>query len=254
MILLHDQMQDDRIWGRLRPELASFAEVRTVQPPPLHVLGARAWAAHIAEHARAALPAAVDLAVGLGGAGQAAVELVASGHAGAALLINPDRAPVVDESTVWGELAEPEADERLDQFFERLEPHLDGFTEHGTLSAEGIQALVDATFATADEPVDPAQLDLLRQMMTEQLTASVPVRYEQAAPDQPSWLTLLEAVPSRCTVAIAADRRIDAWADFETSLRGRVPEVGIVRLGTPGNDLLWQPAELAGLIRDLLDR
>lgn len=254
MILLHDQLQDERVWVRLQPMVAAYAEVRTVRLPPLHTIGASAWATHIASYARASItPGAVDLAVTVGGAGQAAAELVADGHARAALLIDPDPAPLADE-TARELLSEPDVGDRLTQFFMHISPHLEEFVSHGTLSEEGIQALVDATFeANEEQPQD--QLDLLRQMMTEQLAASLPLDLaaQRGSPSgQPDWVTQLTPVAGRCTIAICTAHRVYSRLDFEAALRRRVPEVAIIRLAAPASSILWRPDEVSDLVHDLL--
>jgi hypothetical protein len=199
-------------------------------------------------------PDAVDLAVGIGGAGEAGVQLVGDGVAHAALLVDPDLTPLADESTVQL-LREPEAAGKLEAFFQGMDPHLEEFQREGTLSQDGVEALVNATFAD-DQDLPATRRELLRQMMREQLRATLPLdvaAQHSALPERADWITQLAPIADRCTVATDFERGWNSQLGFEAVLRRRAPDVTIVGLTSSSSHILAHPPdEIAALIRGLL--
>jgi hypothetical protein len=257
VLLLHDQLQDARIWYRLEPAVATFAAVRTISLPPMHTIGhASAWADHIERHARSEIsPGTVDLAVAVGGAGEAGIGLVSDGYADAALLLDPDAQPLImevigptDESAQQA-LRNPEISGPLEELFQSLDPGMaDEFATHGTLPAEGVDTFVDTVLGADND-------ELLRQIFKEQLTATLPIDLEaqrQSPPDRPDWITRLAPIAGRSTVAITASP-LHRFVDFDGVLRKRVPNVELVHLTTLAPEWLHHPEEISNLIRNLLD-
>jgi hypothetical protein len=260
VLLLHDQLQDARIWYRLEPAVATFAAVRTISLPPLHTIGhASAWADHIERHARAEIsPGTVDLVLAIGGAGEAGIGLVSDGYADVTILVDPDLQPLImeaigpTEESAHRALGDPEISGPLEQFFQSLDPEtVDEFATRGTVAAEGIDTFVDAILGQTGE-----RDELLRQIVKDQLTATLPVDIEaqrRPAPKRPDWIARLAPVADRCTVAITASP-LYRFVGFEEVLRARTPDAELVHLTTPAPRWLHDPEEISTLIRNLLDR
>jgi hypothetical protein len=255
--LLHDQLQDARIWAELKPLVSAYARVVSFSAPQLHVLDPSpvAWSGHVARHAREAIGAGgVDLVVTIGGAAGGGVELVADRLARTALLIDPDLTPLANDA-VREVLHDRDVGERLARFFQRLNPHLEELVTHGTMSEEGIDALVAASFQD-DSDLPSQHQELLRNMLAEQLRATLPLdlaAQRTGVPSGPDWIALLGPVARQCTVATSPpDPRLGRLIDLGAELGRRAPGVAVVTITHSRAHLLSHSSEeLAALIRDI---
>lgn len=255
VLLLHEQLQDDRIWDGLKRPLERYAQVQTVWVPPLRTLGPPAWADHIEQYARETIsqdtPAGViDLVVTVGAAGGAGTSLVAKGCARAALLLNPDPSALANEPTLHFD--EQFVDDRLSAFFEALHPYLDELAT-GTLSQAGIETLASASLANLDE-LRSEHKELLWRIAVEQLAAAQPLTFDRVSSrGAPNWLEQVGTIATRCTVALSACGGLQD--QLARVLRRQTPELDVIALhSTSWFVWLHAPETVSNVIHDLLRR
>jgi hypothetical protein len=265
VVLLHDQLQDARVWSGLVPLLASEAVVYTVSLPPLRTLGsAGTWSEHIGRYARATIsPGAVDLVITIGGSGEAGIGLIRDQLAGRALLIDPDPLELIKDREYGTDTVEDRADQmlrtqavadKLTRFFQQLEPALvEQLATHGVLPAEQIRALAEVSLPESEGlPAD--QLELLRRMMAEQLAEAMPLDVTaRPAPERPGWVSQLAAVAALCTIVISPTE-LHRQVDFRAALARRVPGAEIVEFSSAEPAILRSPGEVDALARVILQR
>ncbi|MGH3622022.1 MAG: hypothetical protein ACRDQ5_09565 [Sciscionella sp.] len=255
VLLLHDQLQDAQVFGKLASTVEEYATAHTVRVPPLPEFGAPAWADHIGGHARKAVvdgtvPRPVDLVVTVGHAGEAGIALVADDYARAALLINPDTM-VLGDDVAPGEQSK-DTSERVRMYFLGIGVYAESATG-GRMSRDGVETLVVAALEKVDRLTD-ADRKLVRRVAVEQMCATMPLRKEQLqrrSTHDTSWIEQAKLIAGRCSVALSASGgRQD---QLRKALRRTAPEVDVLMLHS-ASWYVWlsSPETVSTVIHDLL--
>ena len=221
LLLLQEWEADGRIWGRFAAGLAARFEVRAVDGPAA-VMG-RAYRHALGEVVRRSMvgrPAA-RLAVGHGVAGCTAVDMAAEGLAEAVLVVSPGT----------GELLPDQAEELLtsSELWARVGPLLryGAAMARGELAEAQLREMVEALTADLPGRLDPAEIDLVREVLHDRLPqcAACPTDVDDGL--RP-WLEVAADLGDRLTLVVhGAQRESEAAA-----LAGRLPAARVLQLAT----------------------
>lgn len=264
VLLLQEPHLDERIWRPIVDSLGAEAESLTTTPPVIaDLFSDAAWAEHtvrwIAERWGRRR---VDVVVGPGHAASAAILAGVRGlEAGSVLLIDPDgrsMLPRLTRDEVMAKFAEaleePEAAERLERLFDRVdEDEMREFERTGRFTESGVDNLIDATMGAVhlDEESDP--ISLMKEMFAIRLRAALPgERFNMDPVVDVDFRELGAELGDALHIAVTERSTIDLLYSRE-SVRELYPEA--VWHDLPGDRHIpgwWShPGEYASLIRSV---
>lgn len=254
VLLLHDQLQDSRIWGPLESAIQSYAVPHALTVPPLSTLGAKAWSKHIGDQAKSVIvdelqgcPA--DLVVTVGASAGAGTTLVASNYSNRGLFINPDAGDIAKEGSL--EFDEQEFDAKMSGFFYAVSSYAEELSTTGRLPPEGIEAVARASLAN-QVGLDDRQRFLVWEMTVEQLGMSQPLSLRsQVDGDAPNWLSQIGDIARHCVVALSDCGGLQM--QLARVLRRDTAELRVHWLNSP-SWFVWldSPKSISALISEIL--